>query len=137
MRNGDLIGKPDWTPATYEAVAADRAAPDYVVVITITGEVRGAFGVDPHTADDGVPVWIITHLATGHRLPREFLSRDAALTCVTTLNGLDCWAMDDPGQMLQHPDALYARRLLASAPGSRTGAVVPVGKSTRSDVEPG
>ncbi len=119
MRNHHLIGKPDWTPAAYEAVAADRATPDQAVVITIAGEVRGVFGVDQRTADDGVPVWIITHLATGHRLPREFLSRDAAGACVTTLEGLDCWTMDDPGQMLRHPDALYARRLLASAPGSR------------------
>ncbi len=119
MRNRDLIGKPDWTPATYAAVAADRTAPSQIIVIPITGEVRGAFGIDTRTAEDGTPVWIITHLPTGHRLPREFLSRHAALACAQTLVGLDCWAMDDPGQMVTHPDALYARRLLASAPGSR------------------
>ncbi|MCW2239210.1 hypothetical protein [Azospirillum canadense] len=136
MRNRDLIGKPDWTPATYEAVAADRIAPNQVIVIMITGEVRGAFGIDPRTADDGMPVWIITHLATGHRLPREFLSRDAAVACAQTLEGLACWTMDDPGQMLSHPDARLARRLVASAPGSRADRAEPSGNVFRSGVEP-
>ncbi|MCW2241546.1 hypothetical protein [Azospirillum canadense] len=101
MRNRDLIGKPDWTSATYVAVAADRAAPDRVVVIAIADEVCGVFGVDQRTAEDGAQVRIITHLATGHRLPREFVSRKAATACVQTLEGLDCWTMDDPGQMLR------------------------------------
>ncbi|MCW2239360.1 hypothetical protein [Azospirillum canadense] len=119
MRNRDLISKPDWTPATYEAVAAERTAPSQIIVIPITGEVRGAFGIDPRTAEDGTPVWIITHLPTGHHLPRDFLSRDAAVACVQTLEGLACWTMDDPGQTLRHPDAPLARRLVASAPGNR------------------
>ena len=119
MRNGDLIGKAAWTAATYEAVAADRGTPDQVVVIRLQGEVRGMFGVDPRTADEGTLVWIVTHLPSGHRLPREFLSREAAVACVTALEGLSCWTVADPGQMLVHPDARLARRLLADAPGSR------------------
>ena len=119
MRNKDLIGKPDWTPATYEALAADQTAPERVVVIPIAGEVRGAFGVDPRTADDGIPIWIITHLPTGHRLPREFLSRGVAVACADRLQGLACWAVTDSEQMLTHPDAPLARRLLADAPGGR------------------
>lgn len=91
----------------------------HVVVITIAGEVRSTFGMDQRTADDGTPVWIITHLSTGHRLPREFLSRSAAVACVTTLNGLHCWILETPEEMLRHPDTRLARRLVASAPGSR------------------
>ena len=119
MRNGELIGRVDWTPATYEAVAANRSGAGDVVVLTIKGEVRGAFGVDQRTADDGVPVWIVTHLPTGHRLPREFLSRAAAVACVVALEDLGCWTVADPEEMLTHPDAPLARRLVASAPGSR------------------
>ena len=81
MRNSDLIGKATWRAATYEAVAADHRVPGQVVVIRLQGEVRGAFGVDPRTADDSMLVWIVTHLPTGHRLPREFLSREAAGMC--------------------------------------------------------
>ena len=119
MRNGELIGKADWTPAIYEVVAADRNGAGDVVVLTIDGEVRGAFGVDQRAADDGTLVWIVTHLPTGHRLPREFLSRAAAVACVDALEGLGCWTVADPEALLTHPDAPLARRLLARAPGNR------------------
>lgn len=118
MHSRDLIGKPGWTPATYQAIAVDRTTPECMVVIPVTGEVRHVFGLDQRKGDDGVPVWIVTRLPTGHRLPCEFLSRDTAVACVAMVEGLGCWTADDPEQMLRHPDAVLARRLVAKASGS-------------------
>ncbi|MBF5096584.1 hypothetical protein F1643_21585 [Azospirillum sp. INR13] len=118
-RNADLVGNGQWTSATYEAVAADPAGGDCIITITLSGEVCGAFGIDQRVADDKVAVWVITHLLTGQRLPREFLTRKAATACVEKLQGLRCWNSGDAAAMLSHPDTPLAQRILLMAPDSR------------------
>lgn len=117
--NADLVGNRRWIPATYEAVAADPAGGDGIITIMLSGEVCGAFGIDQRVADDQAAIWVITHLLTGQRLPREFLSWDAATACVEKLQGLRCWNSRDAAAMLSHPDTPRAQRILLMAPDSR------------------
>lgn len=118
-RNAALVGNSQWTPATYEAVAADPAGGECVIPIMLSGEVYGAFGIDQRLADDKATVWVVTHLSTGQRLPREFLTREAATACVQKLQGLCCWDSGDAATMLSHPDTPIAQRILLMAPDSR------------------
>ncbi|SMF89945.1 hypothetical protein SAMN02982917_6905 [Azospirillum oryzae] len=118
-RNADRVGSWQWTPATYEAVAVDPAGGEGVITIMLSGEVCGAFGVDQRVADDQAAIWVITHLLTGQRLPREFLTREAATACVEKLQGLRCWNSGDAAAMLSHPDTQFAQRILLAAPDSR------------------
>ena len=118
-RNAALVGNSQWTPATYEAVAADPAGGEGVITIMLSGEVCGAFGIDQRVADDRAAVWVVTHLSTGQRLPREFLTHEAAKACTQKLQGLRCWSSGDAAAMLSHPDTLLAQRILLDAPDSR------------------
>ena len=118
-RNADRVGSWQWTPATYEAVAVDPAGGDGIITITLSGEVCGAFGIDQRVADDKAAVWVVTHLLTGQRLPREFLTHEAAMACVEKLQGLRCWNSGDAAAMLSHPDTPFAQRILLAAPDSR------------------
>lgn len=118
-RNADLVGSWQWTPATYEAVAVDPTGGDGIITIMLSGEVCGAFGIDQRVADDKAAVWVVTHLLTGQRLPREFLTREAAAACVEKLQGLRCWNSGNAAAMLSHPDTLLAQRILLTAPDSR------------------
>ncbi|HYF88027.1 hypothetical protein [Azospirillum sp.] len=118
-RNADLVGNGQWTPATYEAVAADPAGGDGIMTIMLSGDVCGAFGIDQRVAEDKATVWVVTHLLTGQRLPREFLTREAATACVEKLQGLRCWNSGDAAAMLSHPDTPLAQRTLLMAPDSR------------------
>jgi len=118
-RNANLVGNEQWIPATYEAVAADPAGRDGIIIITLSGEVCGTFGIDQRVAEDRAAVWVITHLSTGQRLPREFLTREAATACVQKLQGLRCWNSGDAAVMLNHPDTPLAQRILLAAPDSR------------------
>jgi hypothetical protein len=118
-RNAALVGNSQWTPATYEAVAADPAGGEGVIPIMLSGEVYGAFGIDQRVADDKATVWVITHLLTGQRLPHEFLTREAAMACVQKLQGLQCWNSGNATAMQSHPDAQLAQRILLAAPDSR------------------
>ena len=118
-RNADLVGKSQWTPATYEAVAADPTGGEGVITIMLSGEVCGAFGIDQRVADDQAAIWVITHLSTGQRLPREFLTHEAARACVRKLQGLHCWNSGNAAAMLSHPDTQFAQRILLAAPDSR------------------
>jgi len=118
-RNADLVGNGQWTPATYEAVAVDPAGGDGIITITLSGEVCGAFGIDQRVGEDKATVWVVTHLLTGQRLPREFLTREAATACVQRLQGLRCWKSGDAAAMLSHPDTPLAQRILLMAPDSR------------------
>lgn len=120
-RNATLLDRKDWTPATFEAVAAEHGGTGAVITIALDGEVCGAFGIDQRAAADHVMVWVVTHLPTGQRLPREFLTRAAAIACVIRLEGLDCWSMVDAAAMQRHPDTVVAQRVLIEAPGSREG----------------
>ncbi|MCM8735354.1 hypothetical protein M5E06_14385 [Azospirillum sp. A1-3] len=85
----------------------------------LSGEVCGAFGIDQRVADDRAAVWVVTHLSTGQRLPREFLTHEAAKACTQKLQGLRCWSSGDAAAMLNHPDTLLAQRILLDAPDSR------------------
>ncbi len=118
-RNADLVGNSQWTPATYEAAAADSTGGKGVITILLSGEVCGAFGIDQRVADDKAAVWVVTHLLTGQRLPREFLTREAATACVQKLQGLRCWSSGDAAAMLSHPDTQLAQCILLAAPDSR------------------
>lgn len=118
-RNAELVGSIQWTPATYEAVAADPTGGEGVITIMLSGEVCGAFGIDQRVADDKAAVWVVTHLATGQRLPREFLTYEAAMACVQKLQGLHCWNSGDAAAMLSHPDTQLAQHILLAAPDSR------------------
>jgi hypothetical protein len=90
-----------------------------MIPIMLSGEVCGAFGIDQRVADDKTAVWVVTHLLTGQRLPREFLTREAATACVQKLQGLRCWNSGNAAAMLSHPDAQLAQRILLAAPNSR------------------
>ena len=118
-RNADLVGSSQWRPATYEAVAADPTGGEGTITIMLSGEVCGAFGIDQRVAEDKATVWVVTHLLTGQRLPREFLTHEAAMACVQKLQGLRCWNSGNATAMLSHPDTHLAQRILLAAPDSR------------------
>ena len=118
-RNADLVGNSQWRPATYEAVAADPTGGEGTITIMLSGEVCGAFGIDQRVADDRAAVWVVTHLSTGQRLPREFLTHEAAKACTQKLQGLRCWSSGDAAALRSQPDTQLAQRILLDAPDSR------------------
>lgn len=120
MPNGDLIGRAEWTKASFATAVRGAEAAGGVAIRRVEGEVKGYFGIDLREVEGGDEgprrVWIATHLATGHRLPKEFAERADAVACVELMESLRCWEAGSVAQVLAHEDADRAKRILWGDP---------------------